>query len=142
MIKAWPEETIVLVHAMLSKLWKDKTIPLWWGDKLLCGIPKKPGETALSNVCPIGLLELLRKLWTSIIVTRIQLVWEKHGILHSSQSGYRWRRGTSTAITQVVNAMENARTSPDSHPSIAPTGTIRRPSTPYRAISCAWHGHD
>eukprot|EP00392_Amoebophrya_sp_AT5.2_P019428 g20260.t1 len=50
MIKAWPEETIVVVHAMLSKMWKDKSIPPWWGDKLLCGIPKKPGESSLSNV--------------------------------------------------------------------------------------------
>ena len=116
MIKAWPEETIVVVHAMLSKMWKDKSIPPWWGDKLLCGIPKKPGESSLSNVRPIGLLEILRKLWTSIIVTRIQLVWEKHGILHPSQSGYRWRRGTSTAIIQVVNAMEDARHSPEHTP--------------------------
>ena len=107
MIKAWPEESLVVVHTMLSKLWKDK---------LLCGIPKKNGETSLSNVRPIGLLEILRKLWTSIIVTRIQLVWGKHGILHPSQSGYKWRRGTSTAITQVINAMEDARLSPDNPP--------------------------
>ena len=116
MIKAWPTDTIELVYDMLNTMWKDKSIPAWWGDKLLCGIPKKPGETALTNVRPIGLLEILRKLWTSMVVTRIQAIWEKHDILHPSQCGYRWRRGTSTAITQVVNAMEAARDNPQSNP--------------------------
>lgn len=89
MIKAWPVETIIAVHDILTRLWNDKYIPTWWGDKLLCGIPKKPGEPALTNIRPIGILEILREMWTSIIVTRIQSVWEEHNVLHPSQCGYR-----------------------------------------------------
>jgi hypothetical protein len=76
MIKAWPQCTREAAFAILSRLWENKSIPIWWGDKLLCGIPKKADSSTLANVRPIGLLEVLRKLWTSLIVVRIQDVWE------------------------------------------------------------------
>jgi hypothetical protein len=73
MIKAWPQSTREAAFAILSRLWENKSIPIWWGDKLLCGIPKKADSSTLANVRPIELLEVLRKLWTSLIVVRIQV---------------------------------------------------------------------
>jgi hypothetical protein len=81
MIKAWPQSTREAAFAILSRLWANKSIPTWWGDELLCGIPKKADSSTLANVRPIGLLEVLRKLWTSLIVVRIQDVREKHNVL-------------------------------------------------------------
>jgi hypothetical protein len=75
MVKAWPLRTRKAAFDILSRLWASKSIPIWWGDKLLCGIPKKANNATLANVRPIGLLEVLRKLLTSLIVERIQDVW-------------------------------------------------------------------
>lgn len=119
MVKAWPCSTRKAAYKILARLWENKSIPIWWGDKLLCGLPKKANNSTLANVRPIGLLEVLRKLWTSLIVCRIQDVWEKHQVLHHAQSGYRWRRSTSTAIIQLTDAIEAARHQPDSDPLFA-----------------------
>jgi hypothetical protein len=119
MVKAWPLSTRLAAFAILHRLWENKSIPIWWGDKLLCGLPKKADNATLANVRPIGLLEVLRKLWTSLIVVRIQDVWEKHNVLHPAQSGYRWRRSTSTAILQVTEAIEASRDNPEATPLLA-----------------------
>ena len=42
-------------------IWNDKYIPTWWGNELLCGILKKLGEPALTNIYPIGLLDFFGK---------------------------------------------------------------------------------
>jgi hypothetical protein len=119
MIKAWPQSTREAAFAILSRLWANKSIPIWWGDKLLCGIRKKADSSTLANVRPIGLLGVLRKLWTSLIMVRIQDVWGKYNVLHAAQSGYRWRRSTSTAILQLTEAIEASRDNPDTNPLFA-----------------------
>ena len=58
---------------------------------------------------PISLFEIVREIWTSMIVRRIQAVWTNHNILHSSQHEFRWGQGTDTALLRIIDALEDAR---------------------------------
>ena len=56
---------------------------------------------------PLGLVDTFQKLWSKIIVKRIHTEQEEdHTQL--AQHGFRARRGTDTALSQLVNAMEQA----------------------------------
>jgi hypothetical protein len=109
MIKGWDDGMIAYVHSMMQALWEHKTIPIWWKDHVLSPLPKIAGNTELKNMRPISLFEIIRKLWTGMIVHRIQSVWTNHNILHSSQHGFRWRQGTDTALLRIIDALEDAR---------------------------------
>ena len=65
----------------------------------------------------MGLVDTFRKLWSKIIVKRIQRVWEESGVAHTERQedfiqlahhGFRAHRGTDTALSQLVNAIEQA----------------------------------
>ena len=109
MIKAWDAGMIAYIHSMMQALWEHKTIPIWWKDHILSPLPKIPGNTELKNMRPISLFEIIRKIWTGMIVRRIQAVWTNHNILHSSQHGFRWGQGTDTALLRIIDALEDAR---------------------------------
>ena len=87
-------------------MWEHKYAPQWWRDRVLCPAPKSSDASSLTNMRPISLFEILRKLWTGIIITRIHYTWATFGVLHSSQHGYRWRQGTDTALLRLINALE------------------------------------
>jgi hypothetical protein len=109
MIKAWDAGMIAYIHSLMQVLWEHKTIPIWWKDHVLSPLPKIPGNTELKNMRPISLFEIIRKIWTGMIVRRIQAVWTNHNVLHSSQHGFRWRQGTDTALLRIIDALEDAR---------------------------------
>jgi hypothetical protein len=108
-IRAWSPNTRHTAFVLLDILWKNKEVPEGWADGVLCPIPKKPGDTTLQNMRPIGLLEVIRKVWTGIIIRRIQAQWDKRSLLHPLWHRYRWRNGTDTAIIRVLDAFELAR---------------------------------
>jgi hypothetical protein len=72
---------IAYVHLMMHVLWEHhQTRPIWWKDHILSPLPKIPGNTELKNMRPISLFEIIRKIWTGMIVRRIQAVWKYHNI--------------------------------------------------------------
>ena len=97
------------IHNAMSILWEEKHIPQWMKDRMMALIPKKNGSVSLGNLRPIGLLEVLRKVWAGIIVRRVQAIWEKHGCLHPSQHGYRWNNGTDHATFRAQDKVEQAK---------------------------------
>jgi hypothetical protein len=110
MIKVCDARMIAYIHSMMQVLWKHKTIPIWWKDHNLSPLlPKIPGNTMLKSMRPISFFEIIRKIWTGMIVRRIQAVWTNHNILHSSQHGFRWGQGTDTALLRIIDALEDAR---------------------------------
>ena len=52
--------------------------------------------------------QVLRKLWTGLIVKRITTSLQKHGVLSLNQHGYLPKRGTDTANLQLLNTLETA----------------------------------
>jgi len=52
------------------------------------------------------LMDVLRKLWTELIVKQITTSLQKHGVLSLNQYGYLPKRGTDTANLQLLNTLE------------------------------------
>ena len=77
---------------------------------MLTLIPKVAGSEALKDLRPISLLETLRKLWSTLILRRIQRIWEQTNVLATSQHGGRPFRSTEGAITQLHNAIDSSLT--------------------------------
>ena len=83
--------------------------PQWLQLGWLCPQPKdSSAEVILDGLRPLILLEVIRKLWVGIIITRITRARERHGILTDTQHGFRPGRNTDTALLQFINAREHA----------------------------------
>ena len=77
MAKGWPNPVTQYVHQCLLHLWTQQKTPGWQQWSWLCPRPKNPEEeVTLDGLSPLLLLEVIRKLWTGIIVGRITRAWE------------------------------------------------------------------
>ena len=65
-----------------------------WTQELLYTFIKVPGAMGLENSRPVGLLEILQKASYAFDYAAITDVWERKGLLHSSQYAFRAKRGT------------------------------------------------
>ena len=79
-----------------------------WGEKFLQTIPKKP-EAGLSDMRPLMLVEVTRKIWAGLFMKKIARFWEKHGLIDKAQHAYLRGRGTHTVLPQLLNCLEAAR---------------------------------
>jgi hypothetical protein len=63
----------------------------------------------LGKFRPIGLLEVLRKVWTKMITSRILPLLKKHSVLQSNQFAFLPEKGTASELIQLINVLEEAR---------------------------------
>ena len=110
MVRAWPVELAQVVYDLLLEMWTDKHIPEWWRWRWLIPLPKKPTAPTLEELRPIMLIEVLRKLWTGLVMDKVHGVINRHGVLQTSQHGFQRAHGTDTANLQLVNVLEEAKT--------------------------------
>jgi hypothetical protein len=54
-------------------------------------------------------------MWASMVSRRVQHVWQDFKILHPNQHGFRWQRGTHTAILHLLDQLEIANEGPPIH---------------------------
>ena len=54
------------------------------------------------------LIDVLRKLWTSLVVVRLVSTLLRHQVLSPSHHVFLPRKGTDTANLQIINAIETA----------------------------------
>ena len=94
---------------MLCTLWPTQHIPDYWKQRWLIPLPKTEELTSTEVLRPICLLEIFRKLWTSILTHRIRNAWEHFDMLDPSQHGFRAKHGTDSASLLLVDALENAK---------------------------------
>jgi hypothetical protein len=52
-------------------------------------LAKEPGVHDLNKIRPILLFEVIRKMWSGMVTTRVQKIWHSYGLLHSHQHGFR-----------------------------------------------------
>ena len=113
MLKSLPSSTLQALFDSLNELWTspDQSIlPDSWYTRWLCLIPKdKFGPPNLDRIRPISLFEVIRKVWTSILITRITRVWKDLNILHPAQHGYQPNIGTDTELIQLLNVIKDAQ---------------------------------
>jgi hypothetical protein len=107
-MKSWNEKTARAVHDLSNIMWRHHSVPQFWQDRLMTLLPKINGVNDLSKVRPISLFENIRKLWAGMVSRRVQSIWHKHNLLHPNQHGFRWQRGTHTAVLHLLNQLELA----------------------------------
>jgi hypothetical protein len=43
-----------------------------------------------------------------MVSRRVQRIWNENDVLHPNQHGFRWQRGTHTALLHLLNQLEKA----------------------------------
>jgi hypothetical protein len=66
-LKALPEDLHKATYQMLCTLWPTQHIPDFWKQRWLVPLPKTTELSNIEDLRPICLLEIFRKLWTSIL---------------------------------------------------------------------------
>ena len=94
-------------YECLATIWQDRHIPAAWKWKWLVPIPKNASKR-IQDIRPIMLMEVLRKLWTGLIVAEVTSSLQRHSALSLSQHGYLPHHGTDTANLQLLNTLESA----------------------------------
>jgi hypothetical protein len=116
MLKLLDEECKRKLLRALNTIWSTRSasdVPDSWHHRFMCLIPKeKDAVVTLEKVRPISLFETMRKVWTSMIMYRVQHVWNHLNVLHTSQNAYRKGYGIEMELTQILNILE-AKTSQD-----------------------------
>ena len=107
MLKSMPRAMVEYIHFLLVQLWHSRTKPESWGWRWLHLISKTLQENVgLKDCRPIMLCEALRKLWTTIILSKITSAFTKHHVLEEIQHGFVSAKGTDTASILHLNHME------------------------------------
>ena len=106
--KHWPNEIHNLMYDLLTIMWGAKLTADWWQCRWLVYIPKKPDQPSLQAMRPIVLLELTKKCWTGMVITKIMLVIEENNVLCSAQHGSLRHRNTASANLIFKNTLESA----------------------------------
>jgi hypothetical protein len=91
----------------LQEFWTASSIPNQWRKVLLILIQKKADRPAMmGNFRPIGLLEVLRKVWTKMVTRRILPLLETHSVLQPNQCAFLPGRGTTSELIHLINVLE------------------------------------
>ena len=110
MIKSWPDSCKQMAYDCLSKQWEDKHVCSSWKWRWLVPIPKKQNDiTQLNDLRPLMLLEALRKVWTGLVISKLQSVWQRRRTLNQAQHGCQKNMGTATASLLHIDSIEAAQ---------------------------------
>ena len=86
LLKLWTPAVVALVHKHLVHMQVFGAIPDWLKYSWLVPLPKSEDPfTTASNLRPIILLEIMRKVWIGITLKKIQDCWEKPDRLNSTR---------------------------------------------------------
>ena len=109
MLRKAPPVVIKEMHKCLTQFWEDKHIPASWKWRWLVPIPKKPTDSpTLDELRPLMLCEALRKVWSALVISKIQQALYQHGALDPAQHGYLFGKNTGTASMIHINGIEDA----------------------------------
>ena len=109
MLRKAPKVVIQEMHKCLAQFWEDKHIPSSWKWRWLVPIPKKPTDApTLEELRPLMLCEALRKVWSALVISKIQNALHQHKALDPAQHGYLFGRSTGTASMIHINGIEDA----------------------------------
>ena len=98
----------------LSGLWRSSTsftqhtqiTPHGWHIDLVHYVHKGGSDGSLSNHRPLALIEVLRKVFTGIVVDRMRQDWSRLKVLDECNPGFQAGRTTANAILPVRTAAE------------------------------------
>jgi hypothetical protein len=110
-----PEAVLHEIFELLQEFWEallGRETPDQWKNVLLILIQKNSSKPAgLGNFRPIGLIEVLRKVWTKMVTRRLLPLLEKHKVLQTNQFAFFSGRGTTSELIQLLNVLEEIQES-------------------------------
>jgi hypothetical protein len=107
MLKDMPDALVEEVWESINDKWRRKYVGDWLKKKQLVAIPKVESEDSdVKKMRPVMLIEVIRKLHSGAIFKEIREEWERSGILHPAQHGFRAGHSCASGIFQFINAME------------------------------------
>ena len=108
MLQVQSSSTLEMLFNLLQADWIENgsLTQHWLKKKLMCLVPKKSDLNELSNIRPVVLCEVLRKVWLGAIVREFRSTWERHNILQANQFGFRTRRSCADCLLQMTNLFE------------------------------------
>jgi len=110
MLKLASKEMISDIYDELVNLWSNEMeIAEFWQNRWLKAVSKGDYQITADNSRPIMLIEIIRKLWMSIMMKRIERHWRKYKIIDDAQHAYTGGSNTDCAITQLYSALETAK---------------------------------
>ena len=89
-LKQAPKDLLRYLFDISLLMWEQKYIPPYWKVKYLHLLVKDPSQAGLNNLWPIGLIEILRKLWSNLIIHKILTALSECNFFTSTQYGF-WR---------------------------------------------------
>lgn len=92
--KELPEEALREILGILNRIWAIEDIPNAFREAIIIPIHKKGSKKDPNNYRGISLLNSLGKIFTGIILNRLEIFAEEHKIINDFQAGYR--KGYST----------------------------------------------
>ncbi|XP_059054939.1 uncharacterized protein LOC131848983 [Achroia grisella] len=95
--------TLDIITFIINKSIESSTFPAIWKTAVVCPIPKVTNPSNLSDLRPISILPFLSKVLERIVHLQVSYYLEANNILPPFQSGFRKRRGTITALLDVVD---------------------------------------
>ena len=99
---------ITAIYQALAALWADKATPDSWKWRWLVPIPKVPSPS-LGDLRPLSLVEVLRKLWASVIMRNVSAAWARTSTLNRNQHGFIPGRSMEEAVLEALNSLESAK---------------------------------
>lgn len=88
-----------MLHQLIKQIWEEETIPTDWKDGLIAIVPRKGDLRDCNNYRGIMLLSTPRKVFSHIILERLQKGVDER--LRENQAGFRNRRSCSDQIATL-----------------------------------------
>ncbi|MBT7307056.1 MAG: hypothetical protein HN842_02495, partial [Gammaproteobacteria bacterium] len=125
LLKILPPSVQQHLFDSMNTLWKANIIPDFWKLKSLQLLIKDVTKEGLGNLRPIGLIEVTRKIWTSMILDRIRPIIFINHVLQTNQYGFTPKHGVQDELIQLINLIESCRENDDT-PLTVSTWDIRK----------------
>ena len=107
LIKEGKENSILLYHKIVLKIWKTCTWPISWKRSIYIPLPKKGDLKLCSNHRTIALISHASKILLKIIQKRLERKLDDE--INIVQAGFRPNRGTRDHIFNIRNILEKCR---------------------------------
>ena len=106
------EEVLQLLLHLMNQCWKQRKIPASWHKASVVTLFKKGDSELCKNYRPISLLQVMYKLFASIILMKMKVAGAEQRIWRT-QFGFRSNYGTNDALFMVRRIMDLSFTSDD-----------------------------
>ena len=110
MLKSLPRDMMEWVYDKWIWFWNQPhpNLPISWRWRLLHQLPKNFMEImGFNDYRPLMLCEVLRKIWSAQVISRILDAWKGFDILEGVHQAFLYGRGTDTATILLQNYIEH-----------------------------------